>query len=67
MRSSWAGCRLKSTQDGHRMLSYYLFMALLITTLVLWGIVALKDDGYEEPDESKDQAETPAEPAEENK
>ncbi|GMU93917.1 MAG: hypothetical protein AMXMBFR4_29750 [Candidatus Hydrogenedentota bacterium] len=27
--------------------SYFLFMGLLITTLVLWAIVALKDDGYE--------------------
>ncbi|NUM54153.1 MAG: hypothetical protein HUU46_10960 [Candidatus Hydrogenedentes bacterium] len=29
------------------MWSYYLYMALLITTLVLWGIVALRDDGQE--------------------
>jgi hypothetical protein len=29
--------------------SYFLFMGLLITTLALWAIVALKDDGYENP------------------
>lgn len=28
------------------MWSYYLYMALLITTLVLWAIVALRDDGH---------------------
>lgn len=27
------------------MWSYYLYMGLLIATLVLWGIVALRDDG----------------------
>lgn len=26
------------------MLSYYLFMALLVTTLVLWAILALKEE-----------------------
>ena len=36
------------------MWSYYLYMALLITTLVLWGIVAMKDDGYEEEREPVD-------------
>lgn len=29
------------------MWSYYLYMGLLITTLVLWGIVAMRDDGHE--------------------
>ena len=29
------------------MWSYYLYMALLITTLVLWAIVAMRDDGHE--------------------
>lgn len=29
------------------MWTYYLFMGLLIATLVLWGIVALRDDGHE--------------------
>lgn len=30
------------------MWQYYAFMALLIATLVLWAIIALRDDGYEE-------------------
>jgi len=29
------------------MWSYYLYMGLLITTLVLWAIVAMRDDGHE--------------------
>ena len=29
------------------MWTYYLFMGLLIATMVLWGIVALRDDGHE--------------------
>ena len=29
------------------MWSYYLYMGLLISALVLWGIVALRDDGQE--------------------
>ena len=41
------------------MLSYYLFMGLLITTLVLWAIVALRDDGFEEPDEPDPKADQP--------
>ncbi len=38
------------------MWSYYLFMALLITTLVLWAIIALRDDtrDHEERPASQD-------------
>jgi len=36
------------------MWSYYLYMGLLITTLLLWGIVAMKDDGYEEEQKKVD-------------
>lgn len=45
------------------MWSYYLYMGLLIVTLALWGIVALRDDGHEngngaagniEPDSTKE-------------
>ena len=40
------------------MISYYLFMALLITTLVLWAIVAIRDESPEDreaPPEKKDE------------
>ena len=30
------------------MWQYYAFMALLIVTLVLWAIIALRDDGVDE-------------------
>ncbi|MBX7257657.1 MAG: hypothetical protein K1Y02_14955 [Candidatus Hydrogenedentes bacterium] len=30
------------------MWQYYAFMALLVTTLVLWAIIALRDDSHEE-------------------
>ena len=36
------------------MWSYYLYMGLLISTLVLWGIVALRDDGHENGSASGD-------------
>ena len=35
------------------MWSYYLFMALLIFTLVLWAIIALRDDTPKEKRKSK--------------
>jgi hypothetical protein len=31
------------------MLYYYLFMALLIVTLVMWAILALRDDDADSP------------------
>jgi len=37
------------------MWSYYLYMGLLIATLVLWGIVALRDDGQEGNTSSTDE------------
>ena len=37
--------------------SYYLYMGLLIATLVLWGIVAMRDDGHENGDPASDDAE----------
>lgn len=40
------------------MWSYYLFMALLVTTLVLWAIIALRDDTCENGDAEK--KDTPA-------
>ena len=36
------------------MWTYYLFMALLIATMVLWGIVALRDDGQENGNSAQD-------------
>lgn len=39
------------------MWSYYLFMALMVVTLVLWAIIALRDDTRETgkaPDARKD-------------
>lgn len=39
------------------MWSYYLFMALMVVTLVLWAIIALRDDTRETgdaPDSNKD-------------
>jgi hypothetical protein len=37
---------------------YYLYMGLLIATLVLWGIVALRDDAHENGNSAAGQAET---------
>lgn len=39
------------------MIQYYLFMGLLITTLVLWGIVALREEraAPDEPEESTEE------------
>lgn len=39
------------------MWSYYLYMGLLITTLVLWGIVALRDDGQDNGVSAKEESE----------
>lgn len=49
-------------QGDVTMWQYYAFMALLIATLVLWAIIALRDDGYEE----KSSGAAPAEKTEEN-
>ena len=38
------------------MWSYYLYMGLLVATLVLWGIVALRDDGHENGNSQPDDA-----------
>lgn len=42
------------------MWSYYLFMALLVVTLVLWAIIALRDDTRDtgEAPDSKEKAGT---------
>lgn len=40
------------------MWSYYLYMGLLITTLVLWGIVAMRDDGHENGNANSGDAES---------
>jgi len=47
------------------MWQYYAFMALLITTLVLWAIIALRDDGYEEKEANEPAPEKPVEKTEE--
>jgi hypothetical protein len=36
------------------MLYYYLFMALLIVTLVLWAILAVRDDDTDSPEPRAD-------------
>lgn len=41
------------------MWSYYLYMGLLIATLVLWGIVALRDDGQEGNTTPRDENDAP--------
>ena len=41
------------------MWSYYLYMGLLITTLVLWAIVAMRDDGHESGGDGESEANGP--------
>jgi hypothetical protein len=38
---------------------YYAFMGLMITTLVLWAIIAIRDDGYSEDDQTSAKTEQP--------
>ena len=40
------------------MIQYYLFMALLITTLVLWAILAIRDDSP--ADSAEEPSDTPS-------
>lgn len=42
------------------MIQYYLFMGLLIFTLILWGIIAFREDAPVEEDEGAADAPTAA-------
>lgn len=44
----------EAANRDHTMIQYYLFMGLLIFTLVLWGIIAFREDDLpEEQDASQ--------------
>jgi hypothetical protein len=47
------------TEENGPMWQYYAFMALLITTLALWAIIALRDDGYDEDEADKPASQEP--------
>ncbi len=36
------------------MIYYYLYMGLLVLALVLWAVVALRDDGSDGPPDKRD-------------
>lgn len=45
---------------------YYAFMGLMITTLVLWAIIAIRDDGYREEEEGPAKSDESTAPGKEN-